>query len=231
MCTFVRTQAVIGSQVSWHPIKAKETLWKIQLASPPAFVSLSSGVLFLSCLQKDFDTAKMRLAILCLCLASTASAAPSAFHYLTHYTGSRPQVPPPQVKNPFTAGQPLPQTGIPGAYSVELIYPHRFPAGVGGPNGGQPYHGFIKYSIPQPPGRQSVEVYYPYDFSQQRIMANIPPLTNVPQVLPFEYPPQTIPQQTLNIPSFDANPLPSQDPLQPLQQDQPTQVNQMPAKV
>lgn len=59
-----------------------------------------------------------------------------------------------------------------------------------------PSHGFIKYSIPQPPGRQSVEVvsvlhfqttfccgflriadilvrsylqYYPYDFSQQRV--------------------------------------------------------------
>lgn len=29
------------------------------------------------------------------------------------------------------------------------------------------------------------------------------------------------------IPSFDANPLPSQDPLQPLQQDQPTQTSQV----
>ncbi|XP_035515805.1 secretory calcium-binding phosphoprotein 5 [Morone saxatilis] len=174
----------------------------------------------------------MKLAILCLCLASTASAAPSFFHYLPHYAGSRQQVPPSQVKNPFTAGQALPQPALPalpGAYSVELIYPHRA-------NPAQPFssHGFIKYSIPQPPGRQSVEVYYPYDFSQQTIMTNIPPMTNVPHitnVLPFDYPPQNIPQQIPNIPSFDANPLPSQDPMQPLQQDQPTQTSQMPAKV
>ncbi|KAE8300197.1 hypothetical protein D5F01_LYC00333 [Larimichthys crocea] len=97
-----------------------------------------------------------------------------------------------------------------------------------------PSHGFIKYSIPQPPGRQSVEVYYPYDFSQQRIMTNMPPMTNVPQmpnVLPFDYPQQNIPQQIPNIPSFDANPIPSQDPLQPLQQDQPAQTSQVPPKV
>ncbi|XP_027139602.1 secretory calcium-binding phosphoprotein 5 [Larimichthys crocea] len=174
----------------------------------------------------------MKLAILCLCLASTVSAAPSFFHYLPHYAGSRTQGPS-QVKNPFTAGQALP--AIPGAYSVELIYPHRFP-GTGGSNPAQPFpsHGFIKYSIPQPPGRQSVEVYYPYDFSQQRIMTNMPPMTNVPQmpnVLPFDYPQQNIPQQIPNIPSFDANPIPSQDPLQPLQQDQPAQTSQVPPKV
>ncbi|XP_044045173.1 secretory calcium-binding phosphoprotein 5 [Siniperca chuatsi] len=176
----------------------------------------------------------MKLAILCLCLASTISAAPSFFHYLPHYAGSRQQVPPAQVKNPFPAGQSLPQLEIPGAYSVELIYPHRF-AGAGGSNPAQPFpsHGFIKYSIPQPPGRQSVEVYYPYDFSQQRIMTNIPPMANIPHfpnALPFEYPPQNIPQQIPNIPSFDTN-LPSQDPLQPLQQDQPTQTSQIPAKM
>ncbi|XP_035856491.1 secretory calcium-binding phosphoprotein 5 isoform X2 [Sander lucioperca] len=170
----------------------------------------------------------MKLAILCLCLASMASAAPSIFHYLPHYAGSRQQVPSSQMRNPFAAGQSLPNPGIAGAYSVELIYPHSF-----GAAGSNPAQGFIKYSIPQPPGRQSVEVYYPYDFSQQRIMTNIPPMTNVPHmsnVLPFEYPPQNIPQIP-NFPSFDANPLPSQDPMQSLQQDQPTQTSQMPAKV
>ncbi|KAM6941764.1 secretory calcium-binding phosphoprotein 5 [Lycodopsis pacificus] len=176
----------------------------------------------------------MKLVILCLCLASTACAAPSIFHYLPHYAGSRQQVPPSQVRNPFTAGQTLPQAGIPpGAYSVELIYPHRVAGGAGGSNAAQSF-GFIKYSIPQPPGRQSVEVYYPYDFSQQRIMTNIPPMTNVPQmpnVFPFEYPPQNIPQQIPNIPSFNVNALPSQDPMQSLQHDQPTQTSQMPAKV
>ncbi|TKS68208.1 hypothetical protein D9C73_002269 [Collichthys lucidus] len=91
----------------------------------------------------------------------------SFFHYLPHYAGSRTQGP-------------------------SQIYPHRFP-GAGGSNPAQPFpsHGFIKYSIPQPPGRQSVEV----------------------------------------IPSFDANPIPSQDPLQPLQQDQPAQTSQVPPKV
>ncbi|CAJ1052290.1 secretory calcium-binding phosphoprotein 5 [Xyrichtys novacula] len=176
----------------------------------------------------------MKLAILCLCLASTAAAAPSFFHYLPHYAGAR-QVPPQQVKIPYTANQGLPQPGLPGAYSVEFLYPHRPVGGAAGSNTAQPFpsHGFIKYSIPQPPGRQSVEVYYPYDFYQQRILTNIPPMTNVPQipnVLPFDHPPQTVPQIP-NIPTFDANPLPSQDPLQPLQQDQPTQTSQMPVKV
>lgn len=170
----------------------------------------------------------MKLAVLCLCLASTAWAAP--FQYLPHYTASRP-APLPQMKNPFTAG--FPQPALPGAYSVELIYPHRFGAAAG-PGPAQPFssYGLIKYSIPQPPGRQSVEVYYPYDFSQQRIITNLPPMTNnpsVPDILPFDYPPQAIPQQPLNNPTFDINTLPSQDPLPPLQ-DQPIQTSQMPTK-
>ncbi|KAL3067081.1 hypothetical protein OYC64_016935 [Pagothenia borchgrevinki] len=178
----------------------------------------------------------MKLIILCLCLAS-ASAAPSIFHYLPHYAGSRPQVAPSQVRNPF-AMPSLPQPGAAGAYSVELIFPHSFAGGAGGSNPAQPFasHGFMKISIPQPPGRQSVEVYYPYDFSQQRIMTNIPPMTNAPQMphgLPFDFPPQNIPQQIPNIPTFDTgfNVLPSQDPLQTLQQDQPTQTNKMPTNV
>ncbi|XP_047434973.1 secretory calcium-binding phosphoprotein 5 [Mugil cephalus] len=173
----------------------------------------------------------MRLAILCLCLASTAYGAP--FQYLPHFTGSRQQAPSSQARNPFTAG--FTQPGAPGAYSVELIYPHRIIGGVGGSNPSQPFpssYGFIKYSIPQPPGRQSVEVYYPFDFSRQTIVPNIPPMTNgpVPDVLPFDYPPQNIPQQTLNIPSFGANALPSQIPVLPVLQDQPTQASQVPAK-
>uniref|UniRef100_A0A3P8VK73 Secretory calcium-binding phosphoprotein 5 n=1 Tax=Cynoglossus semilaevis TaxID=244447 RepID=A0A3P8VK73_CYNSE len=162
--------------------------------------------------------------LLLLCLIGSISAAPSPFHYLTHYTGPRQQT---QLKTPFAPVPPLPQTAMPGGYSVELIYPHGF---LGGANAGQSFHGFIKYSIPQPPGRQSVEVYYPYDFSQQRIITNVPPMTNVPQAIPFDFPPQNIPQQTLNIPTFDANPLPSQVPLQSLQ-DQPTQTNPLPTNV
>ncbi|XP_008296873.1 secretory calcium-binding phosphoprotein 5 [Stegastes partitus] len=174
----------------------------------------------------------MNLAVLCLCLASTACAVP--LQYLPKFTAPRLPAPLAQIKNPFTAG--FQQPGVPGAYSVEIIYPHTFPGAAGGVNPAQPFptYGFIKYSIPQPPGRQSVEVFYPYDFRRQMIVPQIPPMTNVPpvpDVLPFEFPPQNIPQQPLNIPSFDINALPSQDPPQPLQQDQPIQTSQMPAKV
>ncbi|KAJ4945176.1 hypothetical protein JOQ06_013712 [Pogonophryne albipinna] len=189
----------------------------------------SSPTVFYS--RRTSTICKMKLIILCLCLAS-ASAAPSIFHYLPHYAGSRPQVAPSQVRNPFAIPS-LPQPGAAGAYSVELIYPHSFAGGAGGSNPAQPFasHGFMKISIPQPPGRQSVEVYYPYDFSQQRIMTNIPPMTNAPQMphgLPFDFP-----QQIPNIPTFDTgfNALPSQDPLQTLHQDQPTQTNKMPTNV
>ncbi|KAF7664000.1 hypothetical protein LDENG_00193570 [Lucifuga dentata] len=175
----------------------------------------------------------MKLVILCLCLASTASAAPSFFHYLPHYAVSRQQAP--QMRNAYAAGQPLPQTGVPAPISMELIYPQRFAGGAAaGANPAQPFssQGFIKYSIPQAPGRQSLEVYYPYDFSQQRIMTNIPPMTQLPNVFPFEFPPQTVPQQipNPNIPTLDASPLPSQDPVQPVQQDQAIQTSQMPVK-
>ncbi|XP_051801928.1 secretory calcium-binding phosphoprotein 5 [Acanthochromis polyacanthus] len=121
--------------------------------------------------------------------------------------------------------------GVHGAYSVEIIYPHTFGA-AGGANPAQPFpsYGFIKYSIPQPPGRQSVEVFYPYDFTRQMHVLFTTLLCFL-QVMPFEFPPQNIPQQPMNIPTFAANALPSQDPPQPLQQDQPTQTSQMPAKV
>uniref|UniRef100_A0A3B3BPH3 Secretory calcium-binding phosphoprotein 5 n=1 Tax=Oryzias melastigma TaxID=30732 RepID=A0A3B3BPH3_ORYME len=109
----------------------------------------------------------MKLAILCLCLVSTACAVP--FQYLPHFPGSRQQQPPVQ---PFSS------------------------------------YGFIKYSIPQPPGRQSLEIFYPYDFSQQR------PLTPI-----FLF--------SLQKPITDAKAVPSQEPLQPLLQNQPTQESQV----
>ncbi|XP_040925354.1 secretory calcium-binding phosphoprotein 5 [Betta splendens] len=110
----------------------------------------------------------MKLAILCLCLAS-ASAAPSPFHYTPHFAGPRQQAKP----LPFSAGQPLPQPPMTGAYSVELIYPS-FPAGTAGTNGGLPFpaYGFLKYSIPQPPGRQSVEVVSAFLFSYTQFCKN-----------------------------------------------------------
>ncbi|XP_078138857.1 secretory calcium-binding phosphoprotein 5 [Centroberyx gerrardi] len=172
----------------------------------------------------------MQLAILCLCLASTVSAAPSFFHYLPHYRGLRQPAPPTQVNNAYP-GQPQPQTAVPAPISMELVFPHTFTGGAaGGPMpapGSFPSHGFIKYSIPQAPGRQSVEVYYPYDFTQQKMMP-IPPLPQIPNLFPFEYAPQNVPQQNPNMLAFDANPPQSQDPMQPAQQDQPTQTSQVP---
>uniref|UniRef100_A0A3B4T8I8 Secretory calcium-binding phosphoprotein 5 n=1 Tax=Seriola dumerili TaxID=41447 RepID=A0A3B4T8I8_SERDU len=131
----------------------------------------------------------MKLVILCLCLASTASAAPSPFHYMSHYTGSRQQLPPSQVTDPYSLLKNVVKHYITVHYS-SLIFSL------------QPQHGFLKYSIPQPPGRQSVEIVL---FSLIKLFVF------------FVF---------FQIPSFDANPLPSQDPLQPLQQDQPTQINQ-----
>ncbi|XP_075896474.1 secretory calcium-binding phosphoprotein 5 [Nelusetta ayraudi] len=232
---------LIGSVVSCSPINATVNRFgrHERLTAPSTSTASihSTGVFITEGIRQT--PAKMKLAILCLCLASTASAAPSFFHYLPHLAGTRPQVAPSQVRTPLTAPltlPQLPQPGLPGAYSVELIYPHRFP-GAAGVNPAQPFptHGFIKYSIPQPPGRQSVEVYYPYDFSQQRILTNLPPMANVPHmpnpnVLPFEFPPQIIPQQIPNLPAFDVNPLPSQDPLPPLQQDLATQTSQVTTK-
>uniref|UniRef100_A0A3B3ZQK5 Secretory calcium-binding phosphoprotein 5 n=1 Tax=Periophthalmus magnuspinnatus TaxID=409849 RepID=A0A3B3ZQK5_9GOBI len=121
----------------------------------------------------------MKVALLCLCLASTTFAAPFLFTLLLHV-------------------------------SVQSF----------------PTQGFIKYSIPQPPGRQSVEVYYPYDFAQQRIIANMPPMSNVP------HSPNVRQISMIKNTSmlFCLFPLPSQDPLNQAQQDQPIQSSQVDSK-
>uniref|UniRef100_A0A087XHE7 Secretory calcium-binding phosphoprotein 5 n=1 Tax=Poecilia formosa TaxID=48698 RepID=A0A087XHE7_POEFO len=172
----------------------------------------------------------MKAVFLCLCLAGTACAVP--FQYLPHYTGSRPRQLATQIKSPFAGG--FPQPAGPGVYSVEFL-PYMFGAGAAGTNQGQtfPQYGFIKYSIPQPPGRQSVEVFYPYDFTKNQIIQNSAPLPNGPglqNLPPFRFPPQGIPQQPMNMPAFDVNAQPSQDPLQKLQQDKPVQTSQAPDK-
>uniref|UniRef100_A0A3B4GLP5 Secretory calcium-binding phosphoprotein 5 n=1 Tax=Pundamilia nyererei TaxID=303518 RepID=A0A3B4GLP5_9CICH len=148
----------------------------------------------------------MKLALLCLCLASTACAAP--FNFCLQ------QMPTLQMNNPFTAG--FPHTGLPGGYSVELIYPHRFPGGAGVSNPAQPFSSFglIKYSIPQLPGRQSVEVVSHFSFLLQ-IMETFGP-GNL-----------SAHRSVLTIPQFDANALPSQDPPKLHLQDQPIQTSQV----
>uniref|UniRef100_A0A3Q4H9P1 Secretory calcium-binding phosphoprotein 5 n=1 Tax=Neolamprologus brichardi TaxID=32507 RepID=A0A3Q4H9P1_NEOBR len=135
----------------------------------------------------------MKLALLCLCLASTACAAPVSFQYLPHYTGSRQQM------------------------STLQIYPHRFSGGAGVSNPAQPFSSFglIKYSIPQLPGRQSVEVVSHFSFLLQ-IMETFGP----GKVFFFYF-------LFFQIPQFDANALPSQDPPKLHLQDQPIQTSQV----
>uniref|UniRef100_A0A8C6T2Y9 Uncharacterized protein n=1 Tax=Neogobius melanostomus TaxID=47308 RepID=A0A8C6T2Y9_9GOBI len=127
--------------------------------------------------------------------------------YLPHYTGSR-QIPQNycavlELSTFHTSAHSFPVTSV-NCFVFILLYLffQSFPT-----------QGFIKYSIPQPPGRQSVEVYYPYDFAQQRIITNMPPMANVPQ--------------SPNIPRFDMNPIPSQDPLNQAQRDQPALTSQV----
>ncbi|GAA6085203.1 secretory calcium-binding phosphoprotein 5, partial [Tachysurus ichikawai] len=52
--------------------------------------------------------------------------------------------------------------------------------------------GFIKYSIPKAPGRKSVEIFYPYNFRQGEMFPNL--MQQIPNIFPFNYPPQTGPQ-------------------------------------
>ncbi|XP_041721540.2 secretory calcium-binding phosphoprotein 5 isoform X2 [Coregonus clupeaformis] len=178
----------------------------------------------------------MKFTIMCLCLASSISAAPLQpfFNYLPHYGGPRQSGPPTQVNEVlYPAGQPYPQPGLNSPVSMEIVFPQRFP---GRSNGGQingPSYlsqAFIKYSLPKAPGRKSVEIYYPYDFVQQKMMPNIPQMPPIPNLFPYEYQPQTVPQQIPNIPFPPQNSqLPhSQDPLQPAQQEQPVQTGQAP---
>ncbi|KAM6971965.1 secretory calcium-binding phosphoprotein 5 [Aplochiton taeniatus] len=156
---------------------------------------------------------KMKVALLCLCLASFASAAPSFFHYLPHYGFPRQAGAPTQVNDMYPMNQPLPHPGINSPVSMEIVFAPGFPSmTAGGPNSSpqsNPTQAFIKYSLPKAPGRKSVEIYYPYDFAQQKMMPSIPQMPHLPQM-----------------PSYEARPPQSQDPLQGVQQDQPMQTGQ-----
>ncbi|XP_051559076.1 secretory calcium-binding phosphoprotein 7 [Myxocyprinus asiaticus] len=48
----------------------------------------------------------------------------------------------------------------------------------------QPVRGFIKHEIPQPPGRESIEVLYPFDFNQAVPAAPAAPAVPVAPALP-----------------------------------------------
>ncbi|XP_037388480.1 secretory calcium-binding phosphoprotein 5 [Pygocentrus nattereri] len=121
--------------------------------------------------------------ILCLSFVTMVSAAPQMspfFNYLPHY------------------GKPAGPSAQP-AYapiSMEIVFPPQFPRTAGGAGAGAsfPSQAYIKYSLPKAPGAQSVEVYYPYDFTQQG-MGNIPVLPPIPGLVTFDNPQQTGQQQ------------------------------------
>ncbi|XP_036439423.1 secretory calcium-binding phosphoprotein 5 [Colossoma macropomum] len=146
--------------------------------------------------------------ILCLSFVTVVSAAPMSpfFNYLPHY--GKPAGP---------SAQPAYNAPI----SMEIVFPPQFPHTAGGAGAGAsfPSQGYIKYSLPKAPGAQSVEVYYPYDFTQQG-MGNIPVLPPLPGLVTFDNPQQTGQQQPPR-----AAPQPSEA---DVLNDQPAQTGQTP---
>ncbi|KTF80267.1 hypothetical protein cypCar_00011005 [Cyprinus carpio] len=131
----------------------------------------------------------MWTSLLCLLLAGAVSAAPLSpfFNYLPHY-GNPKQIFPPQ----------FPVSPVGGAAGTSSF----------------PTQGFIKYSLPKAPGRKSVEIFYPYDFSQR-------------QIFPFDFMPQTVPQQPPVNPPFQDGPPQAQEPQQQTEPEQKAQTVQM----
>ncbi|XP_055062695.2 uncharacterized protein [Misgurnus anguillicaudatus] len=163
----------------------------------------------------------MWTSLLCLLLAGAVSAAPLSpfFNFLPHYGN------PGQGTNGVFPGMPSqPHPPI----SMEIIFPQRFPNNAAGGAGGQtfPTQAFIKYSLPKAPGRKSVEIFYPYDFSQHQDLPNIPQIPQIPNIFPFEYVPQTAAQQPPMVPPFQDGPPQSTDPQQQAQQEQQVQTGE-----
>ncbi|XP_047672641.1 secretory calcium-binding phosphoprotein 5 [Tachysurus fulvidraco] len=84
------------------------------------------------------------------------------------------------------------QPGVNAPISIE-IFPPGFHGTAAGGQGSET--GFIKYSIPKAPGRKSVEIFYPYNFDKVEMLPNL--MQQIPNMFPFNYPPQTGPQPHL----------------------------------
>ncbi|XP_039504446.1 secretory calcium-binding phosphoprotein 5 [Pimephales promelas] len=165
----------------------------------------------------------MWTSILCLLLAGAVSAAPLSpfFNYLPHY-GS-----PKQGNNGGFQGIPS-QPGLNAPISMEIIFPPRFPTNPAGGKAGTssfPTQAFIKYSLPKAPGRKSVEIFYPYDFSQHQDQPNVPLIPQFPNIFPFHFMPQTVPQQPPMNPPFQEEQ--TQDPQQQTQPEQQAQTGEV----
>uniref|UniRef100_A0A3B1JXS7 Secretory calcium-binding phosphoprotein 5 n=1 Tax=Astyanax mexicanus TaxID=7994 RepID=A0A3B1JXS7_ASTMX len=179
---------------------------------------------------QQFTSTAMWSSILCLSFVTMVSSAPISpfFNYLPHYGNPRPG-PSAQGTNDFfsTNGQPAFNAPI----SMEIVFPPQFqgsPVGGAGAGPAFPSQGFIKYSLPKVPGRKSVEIYYPYDFTQQRqMMPSVPMMPAVPQLpglVTFDNPPHNVPQQQ----PPRASPPQSNDPHPQIMHDQPVQTGQTP---
>ncbi|KAJ8407486.1 hypothetical protein AAFF_G00273430 [Aldrovandia affinis] len=186
----------------------------------------------------------MKTVIACLCFASTICAAPmtSLYDYLPQIGPPRQPNQPAQRSNNFAPpSQQVQQPGMHAPISMEIVFPPRFPSQVtGGQQLGQgfPSQAYIKYKIPKSPGRQSMEIFYPYDLTQQQMMPPIPNIPQMPQIpnmmppnipqipnlFPYGFMPPTIPQQNNNMfPGFGVQQQLPQDPHQPQQPTQPAQ--------
>uniref|UniRef100_A0A8C2K9K5 Secretory calcium-binding phosphoprotein 5 n=1 Tax=Cyprinus carpio TaxID=7962 RepID=A0A8C2K9K5_CYPCA len=154
----------------------------------------------------------MWTSLLCLLLAGAVSAAPLSpfFNYLPHYGN------PKQGNN--GAFQGIPSQPHPG-----LNAPIRGAAGTSS----FPTQGFIKYSLPKAPGRKSVEIFYPYDFSQRQVMIVFSLHLNI---FPFDFMPQTVPQQPPVNPPFQDGPPQAQEPQQQTEPEQKAQTVQVSTK-
>uniref|UniRef100_A0A671S7N4 Secretory calcium-binding phosphoprotein 5 n=1 Tax=Sinocyclocheilus anshuiensis TaxID=1608454 RepID=A0A671S7N4_9TELE len=159
----------------------------------------------------------MWTSLLCLLLAGAVSAAPLSpfFNYLPHYGN------PKQGNNGGFQGIPSQlHPGLNAPISMEIIFPPRFPASpVGGAAGTSsfPTQGFIKYSLPKAPGRKSVEIDQP----------NVPLIPQIPNIFPFDFMPQTVPQQPPVNPPFQDGPPQAQEPQQQTQPEQQAQTGQV----
>ncbi|XP_035273951.1 protein app1-like [Anguilla anguilla] len=181
----------------------------------------------------------MKTAIACLCFASTICAAPmtSLYDYLPQIGVPRqPSQPPQRTTNYVAPAPPAQQPGMAAPISMEIVFPPRFPSQVtGGQQTGSafPSQAFIKYKIPKVPGRQSMEIFYPYDLIQQQQMLpnvpqmpaipNIPQFPQIPNLFPYGFLPPTGPQQNNMFPSFGVQ---QQLPQEPVQAQQPAQSSQ-----
>ncbi|XP_028658608.1 SR-related and CTD-associated factor 4-like isoform X2 [Erpetoichthys calabaricus] len=109
----------------------------------------------------------MKATVLLMCLLGTTFAVPMQrlYEFL------------PQVNSPQQNAQPSqPQPMFPYGYPGQTL---------GQPSSMFPSQGFIRQKIPQPPGRQSIEILYPYGFGQQQMF---PGFSNLSPVPPMQFP-------------------------------------------